>query len=283
MSLEIEVVALVLAAALLHACWNALVKTGGDRLMTLAVVNGAAAFAGALALPFVGSPEPGSWPNLTASVVLHAAYYFFLVQQYRVGDLSHVYPLARGLSPLMIAGAAALFAGELLAPLAWLGVCVASLGIVSLAFEGGPPWRRDPRPVLFATGTAVCIAAYSVVDGLGARVAGNAFAYIAWLHLLNGAPTAMWACIARRGRARAALKAEFAKGAAGGVLQALAYGAAVWAMSVTAMGAVSTLRETSVIFAAAIGALVLGERFGGRRIAASALVAVGVIVLNAAG
>ena len=283
MSLEIEVVALVLAAAFLHACWNACVKVGGDRLATLAVVNGAAALIGALALPFVGNPEPESWPNLAASVVLHAAYYFFLVQQYRVGDLSHVYPLARGLSPLMIAGAAALFAGESLAPLAWLGICVASLGIVSLAFEGGPPWRRDPRPVLFATGTAVCIAAYSVVDGLGARAAGSALAYVAWLHLLNGVPTAAWACIARRGRARAALRAEFAKGVTGGALQAVAYGAAVWAMSVTALGAVSTLRETSVIFAAAIGALALGERFGGRRIAAAALVAVGVIVLNAAG
>lgn len=283
MSLEIEVVALVLAAAFLHACWNACVKVGGDRLATLAVVNGAAALIGALALPFVGSPAPGSWPNLAASVVLHAAYYFFLVQQYRVGDLSHVYPLARGLSPLMIAGAAALFAGESLAPLAWLGVCIASLGIVSLAFEGGPPWRRDPRPVLFATGTAVCIAAYSVVDGLGARAAGSAFAYVAWLHLLNGVPTAVWACIARRGRARAAFRAEFAKGVTGGALQAVAYGVAVWAMSVTALGAVSTLRETSVIFAAAIGALALGERFGGRRIAAAALVAVGVIVLNAAG
>lgn len=283
MSLEIEVVALVLAAAFLHACWNACVKVGGDRLATLAVVNGAAALIGALALPFVGNPEPESWPNLAASVVLHAAYYFFLVQQYRVGDLSHVYPLARGLSPLLIAGAAALFAGESLAPLAWLGICVASLGIVSLAFEGGPPWRRDPRPVLFATGTAVCIAAYSVVDGLGARAAGSAFAYVAWLHLLNGVPTTAWACIARRGRARAALKAEFAKGVTGGALQAVAYGAAVWAMSVTALGAVSTLRETSVIFAAAIGALALGERFGGRRIAAAALVAAGVIVLNAAG
>ena len=283
MSLEIEVVVLVLAAAFLHACWNACVKVGGDRLATLAVVNGAAALIGALALPFVGNPEPGSWPNLAASVVLHAAYYFFLVQQYRVGDLSHVYPLARGLSPLLIAGAAALFAGESLAPLAWLGICVASLGIVSLAFEGGPPWRRDPRPVLFATGTAVCIAAYSVVDGLGARAAGSAFAYVAWLHLLNGVPTTAWACIARRGRARAALKAEFAKGVTGGALQAVAYGAAVWAMSVTALGAVSTLRETSVIFAAAIGALALGERFGGRRIAAAALVAAGVIVLNAAG
>ena len=146
----------------------------------------------------------------------------------------------------------------------------------------GAALEARSRPVLFATGTAVCIAAYSVVDGLGARVAGNAFAYIAWLHLLNGIPTAVWACVARRGRARAALKAEFTKGVTGGALQAVAYGAAVWAMSVTAMGAVSTLRETSVIFAAAIGALALGERFGGRRIAASALVVAGVIVLNAA-
>ena len=282
MPLQIEVVALVLMAALLHACWNACVKVGGDRLVTLAIVNGVAGLIGAVALPFVGIPEPGCWPYLAASAVLHTAYYFLLVQQYRVGDLSHVYPLARGLSPLLVAGSAALFAGEFLAPLAWVGVCVASLGIISLAFERGLPWRNDPRPVLFATATAICIAAYSVVDGLGVRLAGNAFAYIAWLYLIDGIPIAVFAQVTRRGQVRALLKAEFLKGVTGGTLQMMAYGTVIWAMSVSAMGAVSTLRETSVIFAAMIGALVLGERFGGRRITAAVLVAAGVIVLNSA-
>ena len=166
--------------------------------------------------------------------------------------------------------------------MAWVGVVVASLGIVSLAFENGLPWRNDPWPVLYASGTALCIASYSVVDGLGVRLAGGAFAYIAWLFFLDGIPIAVFAYIARRSQVRAVLKAEAAKGLAGGALQMVAYGTVIWAMSITAMAAVSTLRETSVIFAAIIGTLVLGEKFGPRRIAAAASVACGVIVLNLA-
>lgn len=280
MSLQPEVHALVLLAAVLHACWNACVKIGGDRLVTLAIVNGVGALIGLAALPFVGIPASESWPYLFASVVIHTAYYFFLIQQYRVGDLSHVYPLARGLSPLLIAGSAALFAGEYLPPLAWVGVIVACLGIISLAFEKGPPWRHDPWPVLYASGTALTIASYTVVDGLGVRLAGGVFAYIAWLFFLDGIPIAVFAYLARRNQMRAVLKAEAVKGLAGGALQVAAYGTVIWAMSVTAMAAVSTLRETSVIFAAIIGAVLLGERFGSRRIAAAVLVACGVIVLN---
>ena len=282
MSLQPEVVALVLLAAVLHACWNACVKIGGDRLVTLAIVNGVGALIGLAALPVVGIPAPESWPYLFASVVIHTAYYFFLIQQYRVGDLSHVYPLARGLSPLLIAVSAAVFAGELLPPLAWAGVIIASLGIISLAFENGPPWRNDPWPVLFASGTALTIASYSVVDGLGVRLAGGAFSYIAWLFFLDGIPIAAFAYMARRKQVRAVLKAEAGKGLVGGALQVAAYGTVIWAMSITAMAAVSTLRETSVIFAAIIGTLVLGEKFGPRRIAAAASVACGVIVLNLA-
>lgn len=282
MSLQPEVLALVLVAAVLHAGWNACIKIGGDRLVTLAIVNGVGAVLSLVALPFLGLPASGSWPYLAASVAIHTAYYFFLIQQYRVGDLSHVYPLARGLSPLLIAAAAAFFAGELLPPLAWVGVVIASVGIISLAFEKGPPWRNDPGPVLYAAGTALCIASYSVVDGLGVRLAGGAFAYIAWLFFLDGIPIAVFAYVARRHQVRTVLKAEAVKGLVGGALQVMAYGTVIWAMSVTAMAAVSTLRETSVIFAAIIGAFVLGERFGARRIVAAVLVACGVIVLNVA-
>lgn len=280
MSPEPEVVALVLVAALLHASWNACVKTGGDRLVTLAIVNGVGAVLGLMAIPFFAVPHVDSWPYLLASVVIHTGYYFFLIQQYRVGDLSHVYPLARGLSPLLVAVSAMLFAGELLPPLAWIGIVIASLGIVSLAFENGPPWRNDSRPVFFAAGTALCIASYTIVDGLGVRNAGSAFSYIAWLFFLDGVPIAVFAGVARRRQMVAVFKAEAVKGVLGGALQMAAYGTVVWAMSITAMGAVSTLRETSVIFAAGIGALLLGEPFGHRRILAAVLVAAGVVVLN---
>ncbi len=282
-SLPAHAVALVLLAALCHASWNALVKIGGDRLVVLAVVNLVGAAVALAALPFVAPPAPASWPWIVASVLVHLLYYACLVRQYRVGDLSHVYPLSRGLSPLLIAGGAAAAAGETLSLHATAGIALASAGIASLAFEGGPPWRRDARPALYATGTAVVIACYTIIDGMGVRRAGSAGGYVAWLFLLDGLPIALFAA-ARRGRElRRIVAREWAKSLLGGCLAIAAYGLVIWAMSLGPMAQVSALRETSVIFAALIGVVLLGERFGPRRVVAAVLVATGLVILNGGG
>ena len=198
-SLPAHAVVLVLLAALCHASWNAVVKFGDDRLVVIAVVNLVGALVALLALPFVPLPSPAAWPWLLTSVAVHLFYYYFLLQQYRVGDLSHVYPLSRGLSPLLVSLGAGVVAGEVLPPMAMLGIGLASVGIVSLAFEGGAPWRGDVRPVAFATCTAVIIACYTVVDGIGVRRSGSAAGYVAWLFVLDGLPVAAFAAL-RRGR-----------------------------------------------------------------------------------
>lgn len=280
MTLTLQAAGLVLLAALFHASWNALVKTSGDRLAVVAMLNGVGAIIGFLALPFVRIPNPESWIYLGASIVLHSAYYFFLIGAYRVGDLSHVYPLARGLSPLLVAGAAVFFAGEILPPVAFIGVLLACAGIVSLSFDGGPPWRGDRRPLLLAFGTAGFIAAYTIVDGIGVRAAGSVAGYIAWLFALDALPIVAVACFLRGRELRWTLRSEWKKGVVGGVLALAAYGLVIWAMSLAAMAAVSALRETSVIFAALIGTLLLKERFGTLRISAAGLVATGVILMN---
>ncbi|HSS66386.1 MAG TPA: DMT family transporter [Gammaproteobacteria bacterium] len=282
MTLTFHAAALVLLAALFHASWNALVKTSGDRLAVLAMVNGVGSVFAMLALPFVEVPARESWIYLGASIVLHSGYYFFLIGAYRVGDLSHVYPLARGLSPLLVAGAAAVFAGETLAFVAFVGVLLACAGIVSLSFDGGLPWRSDRRPLLFALGTAVFIAAYTIVDGIGVRAAGSVSGYIAWLFALDAIPIVLVACLLRRRELRWTLRTEWKNGVVGGVLALAAYGLVIWAMSLAAMAAVSALRETSVIFAALIGTVLLKERFGKLRLSAAALVAAGVVLMNLA-
>ena len=278
--MTLDVFLAVLAAALLHAVWNALVKSGGDRLMVLAAVNGGGALAAVPLVLLANFPAAASWPWLLASAALHCGYYFFLIQAYRVGDLAHVYPLARGTAPLLVTGGAALLAGEYLAPGAVLGVCVASAGIVSLAFEGGVPWRRDSRALWYALATSAFIGAYTVVDGIGVRLADGALGYIGWLFLIDGVPIVVLALLRRPGQVRSFLRREWWRCGGGALASMTAYGLVIWAMSLGAMGMVSALRETSVLFAVLIGIFVLGERLTGRRIAAALLVCAGVALMH---
>ena len=282
MTLPIEVVAAVLLAALLHAAWNALVKAGHDRLMVLTLANGTGVLVSLFIVPFVPLPVPASWPFLLASVALHTGYYFFLIHAYRVGDLSHVYPLARGLSPLLVAAFAAVFADEIPPPLGMAGVALACAGITSLAFDAGTPWRGDRRPLAYAAGTAVFIAAYTLADGMGVRRSGHALAYIVWLMILDGLPIVVFTAWVRRRRLVAVIERNWRTGCTSGVLQFAAYALVIWAMSLGTMASVSALRETSVIFAAFIGALVFKEPVGARRISAAILVALGIVLMRVA-
>jgi drug/metabolite transporter (DMT)-like permease len=282
MTLPIEVAALVLLAAFFHAVWNALVKAGHDRLVVLTIANGTGVLVSLLIAPFVSLPLPASWPFLLASVVLHTGYYFFLIRAYRAGDLSHVYPLARGLSPILVAILAAVFAAEIPPPWGMVGVVLACAGITSLAFDGGTPWRGDRRPLTYAAGTAVFIASYTLADGMGVRRAGDALGYIVWLMILDGLPIVSFTAYARRHQLVAAITGNWRAGCTSGVLQFGAYALVIWAMSLGAMASVSALRETSVIFAAFIGAAVLKEPVGARRIAAAILVALGIVLMRIA-
>lgn len=271
---------LVLAAALMHAGWNAIVKVVGDRLVSLALVNLTHSLLALMFLPFVGLPAPESWPFLIASILIHQAYYLGLIMQYRFGDFGQVYPLARGASPLIVAAAAWIWADEQLAPWALLAILLISGGILSLALSGRGQ-RNNRQAVAWAMFTAFNIAAYSVADGLGARASGNAAAYIVWLFLCDGLPLPLLLPFFRRGpQLTLALRRYWRPGVIGGALSATAYGVVIWVMSQAPLAMVTALRETSVIAAALIGALVLGESFGRRRILASGLVALGVILLQ---
>jgi drug/metabolite transporter (DMT)-like permease len=282
MTLPFEAVALVLFAAFLHASWNALVKAGTDRLVVLAIANGMGVLISLIMAPLVPLPLVASWLFLLASVLLHTGYYFFLIHAYRVGDLSHVYPMARGLSPMLVALLAAVFAHEVPSQWAMAGVVLACAGITSLAFESGPPWRGDRRPLAYAAGTAVFIATYTLADGMGVRRAGHPLSYIVWLMIIDGFPIMLFTAYARRRQLAAALGGNWRAGCTSGCLQFGAYALVIWAMSLGSMASVSALRETSVIFAAFIAAVVLKERVGALRIAAAFLVASGIVMMRIA-
>ncbi len=282
MVLSPGVIALVLLAALCHASWNALVKSGADRLVMMNYTIGVSSVLSLFLAPFVPLPNAAAWPFLIGSTLIHLAYYAALIFAYRHGDLSQVYPIARGSAPVIVAGGAWLAAGEALNGAELAGVLIVSGGIISLAWRGRGGLRPDGelKAIGFALLTACTIGSYSLVDGLGVRRSGNAASYIIWLFIFEIIPLFAFTWWRRRGRLIADFAPHFKVGLVGGVIAGTAYAIAIWAFSQGPMAHVVALRETSVIMAAIIGALILKERFGPRRIAAAAVVAAGAVLLQ---
>jgi drug/metabolite transporter (DMT)-like permease len=280
MTLTPFVLALVLGAAILHASWNALLKGGGDRLRFIALMTACSSLIALPFLPFLPIPARASWGCILLSAALHVGYNLFLIRAYRHGDLGEVYPIARGSSPLLVTLGAALVAGEIPSLPMLAGIVLVSAGIVSLA-RG---WRGGSRSgLVMAAVTGMFIAAYTVTDGMGGRASGDPRAYAAWLFALDGLPMVA-IFVARRGWAPL-LWADALAGRAtiGGAVSLVAYAAVIWAASVAPMGAVSALRETSVVFAALLGRVFLAERLTLRKLASCAAVAVGAVALSGIG
>lgn len=277
--MEPLVFAMVAFAAVLHAVWNALVKVHGDRLVAMTLVNASGGLVALCLLPFVSVPDPASWPYLLGSAIVHLFYYGFLIASYRHGDLSQVYPIARGAAPLLVAVGAFLFAGERLALTGLVAVALISAGILSLAL-GRAHGHHRTSSVVYALLTGVTIATYTVLDGLGGRATQHVQDYIVWLFFLDSFPLLGLTLVLRRGRFLGTVQAGWKSATAGGMLAMVAYGLVIWAMSLTPMTYVSALRETSVIVAALIGVHLLKEPMGGTRVAAAALVAAGIILLQ---
>jgi drug/metabolite transporter (DMT)-like permease len=270
----------VLAAGFLHAGWNALLKSapGGDPLLDTASVVAGSSVCGLLILPFVPLPDPAAWKFAAASAFVHFAYYVTLAQAYRTGDLSFAYPLMRGTAPLLVTLLGILFLREWPTPQIGLGIALICAGIVSIAFA-----RRNPHPPAatgWALANAAIIAVYTLIDGAGARASGYALSYVAWLVFLEGIPYVGW-ILWRRGRAGAHyLRRGWRRGLIGGTGSVIAYGIVLWAMTQAPVAAIAALRETSVLFAAAIGAFWLKEGFGLTRLAGAASVVLGVAALK---
>ena len=280
--MDTPIILLVLLAALLHATWNALVKTGPDPLLSLASLHVVAGLATIPVIFQVPLPNAACIPYLVASVTIHWLYYGLLSSSYRVGELSHVYPISRGIAPLLVAAAGALVVGEILPGLTIVGIVIASGGIILLSFSQGLPWQHDPKPVVFALGTGLSIAAYTVIDGLGVRHSVDALSYISWLFVLEGATFGPFVYLLRRNKIAGHWRQRGWALVCGGLASAGAYGLVIYAMNYNPMAMVSALRETSVLMAALIGALLLKEGYGKVRVTAALLVTGGVLIMNVA-
>jgi drug/metabolite transporter (DMT)-like permease len=275
------VFAAVLFAAACHAAWNATIKRGLDPLATTVVISVGAALVAAAFLPLVGVPAAASWPWCAASVLIHLFYFAALIESYRAGDLGQVYPIARGSAPLMTATATTVLIGERLGILGWFGIILLVAGVLLLSLRGGRDLARlDRKAVGFALFTAVTICAYSVVDGVGARLAGSANAYTVAL-FIGIAPVMALYALARRGAgATLAIGRHWGIGLAGGALQLGSYGIAIWAMTVAPIAIVAALRETSVLFGAAIAVIFLKEPLRASRIVAAVMIVAGLALIR---
>jgi drug/metabolite transporter (DMT)-like permease len=274
------VLALVLFGALLHASWNALLKAQADMVSATALVavgTGVVALPVMLALPL---PAAAALPYLIASALIHVGYFALVGYAYRAADLGAAYPLSRGSAPVVTALLAFLLIGEALAWSAWVAIGAIAAGIVALSADallrGGLTMRAGAAALI----NGGVIVAYTLIDGLGARAAGNGVAYGAWMIAGTGALIAVFALAARGRAALAAARAGWPLALIAGALVLGSYGIALWAMTIAPIGLVASLRETSVLFAAILGAYFFGEPFGPKRWVALALIVGGIVALR---
>lgn len=250
----------VIGAAVLHASWNALVKSGADKLLGIgAIMIGHLPFA-VLCLLFVPAPAPESWVFLCGGIVLHAGYQFFLLNSYKLGDLTQVYPIARGSAPLLVALFSVLVLQVALSKMELLAVVVIGVGIVSLGLVRKSDGQRNPHAAISALITGCFIASYSLVDGMGARLAGTAVGFFAWLSIANGILMICYILAVRPTILKQMVSSHLSLCLVGGGASFAAYAIVTWAFTQAPIALVTALRETSIVFALLIGVFFLKER-----------------------
>lgn len=276
--------AAVLCGALLHAGWNALVKSAGDKTVDTALLH---FLAGLIALPFAlasGLPRAACWPFLGASMVIHVGYYIALAGAYRHGELGLTYPIMRGLAPLLVALSSAAAIGEAPSALAWGGIVGIAVGVALVGLAHPGQALHHGKALAYALVNAVIIALYTVVDGQGVRASGDAPQYVAWLFVLSSGPfpALVWW---RRGDVGRRAIVAYARGrwpraALGAMASIGSYAVALWAMTRAPVASIAALRETSVLFATVLGTAWLNERFGAQRALGAAVIVGGVMALR---
>lgn len=266
---------LVLFSAVAHATWNSLVKSAGDRVLTMASIRFTGLVFGLSSLPFVDWPQPESWKWLAATAAVQFGYYALLVRSYGLGDMSVVYPLARGLAPVLMTIAAFLCLGEVLGLAQLMAVGLVSVGIMILSLGAG----ANGVAVRFACATGLAVAAYSLFGGLGVRTAGTVLGFQACLEVVTGGGMAVYAFATRGSDVLAHARRHGAIGLIAGSLSVLGYLAFLAAAKTLPLAPIVALRETSVIFGTLIGTFMFREGFGFRRIAASTFVVSGIALL----
>jgi drug/metabolite transporter (DMT)-like permease len=275
--MSFEVFAIVMLGAALHATWNAVVKGGGNKLLTTCMITSVASLISLAAIPFLELPAKESWPFLCASVTFQVLYFVLVALTYRVADMSQTYPIMRGTAPLLVATGGVFLLSDSLSAFAWIGISIISVGILCMA---ATPLAGQRKGLILALINACVIAGYTLIDGLGVRKSGAPAAYTLWIFLLTGIPLAAWILATNRNVFCSYVALNWRLGVVGGIGTVASYGLALWAMTAAPIATVSALRETSILFGVVISALVLKEHLSHVRIVAACIIATGAVVLR---
>jgi len=279
--MTLAVFSAVLAAALMHASWNALIKVRLDRFASISLTALGMAVASLPLLPFVAFPNRMAWIWIGVSLVLHIGYRLFLIRAYEVGDLAQTYPLARGSAPLITTIGGVALIREVPGPFALAGILLLSAGTFLMSLRGGGRLAAlNPAAVGYALTTSLFIAGYTLADGLGAREAHTALSYAAWLFVCDGIVATLLALVYRGRRLAQTLAVEWRLGLFTGLLSGGAYAIAMWAMTKAPIASVASLRESSILFAIAISVFALGEKMTAWRAASALFIVAGVVALR---
>ncbi|CRM27233.1 MULTISPECIES: EamA family transporter [Pseudomonas] len=272
--------ALVLVAALLHATWNTLIKFSGERLLVIACMDSVALLFVLLAVGFVSLPPLEIWPWIIASALFELLYRYLLIQAYRVGDLGLVYPLMRGLSPLVVLALTLVFAGEVLSTQQIVGILLIPFGMLCLLWQGGGgdrlPWSMLPVVALIG----LCIGCYTFLDGQALRRWSHPLDYLVWLTLLSAWPFPLLAMVRKRAAFSLFWRTQWRLGLSVGLCVLLSYALVLWAMQLGSIAEAAALREVSVILVVLFGMRYLKEPFGRSRLLACGLVLIGMLVMK---
>lgn len=272
------VIAVVLLSACTNASWNAVVKNGGDKLYSSLMVSITAALAAAALLLLLPAPAPVSWPYLACSTVAQLGYYALLAATYHRGDMSHAYPLMRGTAPFLVAVFSVLVLGESLGLLQWAGILLICGGVLVMALHR--PAARGHSVTGLALATACTIATYTLIDGHGVRLSGSPLAYALWTYVLTASCQSVWLLVRGPKPFFQYVRTHWKLGVVGGGCSVVSYTASLWAMALAPVALVAALRETSILFATAISALILRERITLQRLAATCVILAGALTLR---
>ncbi len=280
--LSVTVFLCVVLAALLHAIWNSLLKGSADKQATMLAIALGHVPVALLMLLFAPPVEMAALPWILAGVMLHLGYQLFLTAGYRIGDLTLVYPIARGSAPLIVTAFSIAVMGISFSKWELSGVCLIAIGLASLSLVRRADGMRNPRAVVMALGTGMFIAAYSLVDGIGARVATTALGYWNWAAIGNAVLLSGWT-LAAKPPVFAALtsnRSVILTGFVGGSASFLAYGLVIWAFTQAPIALVTALRETSIVFALLIGVGILKERLDLAKVVSTIVTISGAVLLR---
>jgi len=269
----------VLFAAALHATWNALVKTGFDRFRTMLILSIAQGLMGLVMILIFPIPARAAWPYLIATGLVHTAYKLFLAAAYEHGDLSRVYPIARGAAPIMVALVGLAILSDPVTLPQYGGIVLIGLGIMMMA-RGIWTGREATKLLPLALASAACTATYSILDGIGARLALSASAFTGWMFFLDGVFFSTYALIKKGPGTFNVPQRIWAIGSFAGALSLCTYWIVIWAMTVAPIQLVTALRETSVLFATLIGIVWLGEKADRSKLIAAALIVAGMVTMR---